>query len=226
MKILVIAKGNRVVDTLAGELRSSSVDLRSARTARAVFESLRHIDAVLVGFAADDLAAGSVGVCRAIRARSDVPIVALVDTPETGRHVLALRAGVNEFLCKPYRAAALVARLDMLRRSRTREPDPPDKLLLDDVTINFRGRTITVAGRTLQLTNRQYQILALLAEHYGAVCPKNALISRIWGDSWYGADQSLYVHINALRGKIGRPRVIQTVRGEGYRLASPCAMAS
>lgn len=219
MKIFAIAKRDEI-DALARELRGYSAQLCVARSGRAVLGALPEADAVLVDFA---LAFDSVDFCRAIRARSDIPTVALVDNPKIGRTVLELRAGVDDYLCKPFRAAALVARLDGILRARNHEPDPPDELLLDDVAIDFRGRTITVENRTLQLTRRQYQILALLAEHYGAVCPKDALISRIWGNSWHGADQSLYVHINALRGKIGRPRLIQTVRGQGYRLAPLCA---
>ncbi|HET9256636.1 MAG TPA: winged helix-turn-helix domain-containing protein [Pseudonocardiaceae bacterium] len=58
------------------------------------------------------------------------------------------------------------------------------------------------------------------------MCSKDALVSRVWGSTWEGADQTLYVHINALRTKIGRPNLIKTIRGTGYRLAAPQALAS
>lgn len=226
MKILVIAEDSDQVRPFAKDLRIFSMHSRSARSARSALDSLVETDAVLICFGPEDPVIDRVRLCRVIRASSDIPIVALVDNPKIGRHILGLHAGVDDYLCRPYRAATLVTRLDEIYRDRSREPEPPEELRLDDVTIDFRRRTVTVAGRTLQLTNRQYQILALLAEHQGAVCTKDALISRIWGRWWHGADQSLYVHINMLRGKIGRPTLIENVRGAGYRLTEPRAMAS
>lgn len=224
MKILTLAEGDEL-DPFARDLRGYSAHLLTTRSGRAVLSALPDADAVLVGFGGTGLAINSIALCRAVRARSGIPIIALVDNPMVGGRVLDRRAGVDDYLCRPYRAAALIARLDSIYRTRGGEPNPPDQLLLGDVTLDFRRRTVTVADRTMQLTNKQYQILALLAEHYGTVCPKAALISRVWGSSWYGADQSLYVHINTLRGKIGRQDLIETVWGAGYRLAEPRAMA-
>jgi DNA-binding response OmpR family regulator len=93
--------------------------------------------------------------------------------------------------------------------------------VLDEVTIDLHRHAVTVAGRSVTLTRKEFQVLALLASSGGAVCTRNRIVAEVWGRSWAGANRTLDVHIATLRTKLGRADLVQTVRGVGYRLGLP-----
>jgi DNA-binding response OmpR family regulator len=109
------------------------------------------------------------------------------------------------------------------RRRRASEPAAAaDGLLeVDDVRIDLQRHAVTVAGRPVPLTRKEFQVLALLASAGGAVCTRNRIVAEVWGRSWAGANRTLDVHVATLRTKLGRPELVQTVRGVGYRLGHP-----
>jgi DNA-binding response OmpR family regulator len=84
--------------------------------------------------------------------------------------------------------------------------------------VDLGRHTVTVAGRPVVLTRKEFQVLALLAGARGAVCTRSRIVAEVWGRSWPGANRSLDVHVASLRTKLGRPALVQTVRGVGYRL--------
>jgi DNA-binding response OmpR family regulator len=110
-----------------------------------------------------------------------------------------------------------------LRRRSGPRPDGEtgDVVVLDEVTIDLHRHAVTVAGRSVTLTRKEFQVLALLASSGGAVCTRNRIVAEVWGRSWAGANRTLDVHIATLRTKLGRADLVQTVRGVGYRLGLP-----
>jgi DNA-binding response OmpR family regulator len=93
-----------------------------------------------------------------------------------------------------------------------------------DVRVDLRRHEVTVAGRPVALTRKEFQILALLATAGGTVCTRGRIVAEVWGRSWPGANRTLDVHVGTLRTKLGRPELVATVRGVGYRLAVPDAV--
>jgi DNA-binding response OmpR family regulator len=94
-------------------------------------------------------------------------------------------------------------------------------VVIDDVSVDLHRHSVTVAGRPVNLTRKEFQVLALLASSGGAVCPRSRIVAEVWGRSWAGANRTLDVHVATLRTKLGRADLVQTVRGVGYRLGVP-----
>jgi len=89
------------------------------------------------------------------------------------------------------------------------------------VTIDLTRHTVSVDGRSVTLSRKEFQVLAMLASSGGAVCTRNRIVAEVWGRTWAGANRTLDVHIASLRTKLGHSDLIQTVRGVGYRLGPP-----
>ncbi|MGE3662251.1 MAG: response regulator transcription factor, partial [Pseudonocardia sp.] len=130
--------------------------------------------------------------------------------------------GADDYLVKPYDIGELVARVHtVLRRRGPAGPAPAsaaEVVEIDGVSVDLGRHTVTVEGRPVVLTRKEFQVLALLAGARGAVCTRGRIVAEVWGRSWPGANRSLDVHVASLRTKLGRPELVQTVRGVGYRL--------
>ena len=101
--------------------------------------------------------------------------------------------------------------------------DPGEVVTVADVRVDLRRHEVAVAGRPVALTRKEFQILALLAAAGGTVCTRGRIVAEVWGRSWPGANRTLDVHVATLRTKLGRPDLVATVRGVGYRLGVPDA---
>jgi DNA-binding response OmpR family regulator len=99
--------------------------------------------------------------------------------------------------------------------------DPGEVVTVDDVRIDLNRHDVVVAGQSVSLTRKEFQVLALLAVARGTVCTRGRIVAEVWGRSWPGANRTLDVHVATLRTKLGRPELVQTVRGVGYRLGRP-----
>jgi DNA-binding response OmpR family regulator len=122
--------------------------------------------------------------------------------------------------------AELLARVDAVYRRRrigtaSAGAGPSDVVVVDDVRIDLHRHVVTVEGKEVQLTRKEFQVLALLARSNGAVCTRSRIVAEVWGRTWAGANRTLDVHVATLRTKIGHPELVQTVRGVGYRLGLP-----
>ena len=95
-------------------------------------------------------------------------------------------------------------------------------MVVDDVAVDLDRHTVTVAGRPVTLTRKEFQVLgAARGIAGGAVCTRSRIVAEVWGRTWAGANRTLDVHVATLRTKLGRPELVQTVRGVGYRLGLP-----
>ncbi len=159
-------------------------------------------------------------VCRRLRARSEVPIVMLTARDEEPDRVAGLELGADDYVPKPFSPRELVARVKaVLRRS---EPGPREaRLELGDVVVDVEGREVTVAGRPVELTAREFDLLAFFLETPGIVHSRDRLLDRVWGMSYPGGTRTVDVHVGQLRRKLGRPDLIRTVRGAGYKAVLP-----
>jgi DNA-binding response OmpR family regulator len=155
-------------------------------------------------------------VCREMRKRSRVPILMLTARDEEPDRIVGLEVGADDYLTKPFSPRELVARMKaILRRS---EPQPTQDLLeLGDVTLNRETHDVTIAGDPVELTAKEFDLLAYFLSNPGAVLSRDVLLDRVWGVSYPGGTRTVDVHVAQLRRKLGRPELIRTLRGSGYK---------
>jgi DNA-binding response OmpR family regulator len=155
-------------------------------------------------------------VCRQMRGRSRVPILMLTARDEEADRVVGLELGADDYLTKPFSPRELVARMKaILRRS---EPQPDEELVeLGDVSLNRETHDVTVGGMPIELTAKEFELLAFFLSNPGAVLSRDVLLDRVWGVSYPGGTRTVDVHVAQLRRKLGRPKLIRTLRGSGYK---------
>jgi len=160
--------------------------------------------------------ADGLDLCRAIRTRSRLPIVILTARDEEVDRVTGLELGADDYVPKPFSPRELVARVRaVLRRA---EPDADDETVaLGDVLVDRGGRTVTVDGLPIELTGKEFDLLAYLIDHAGLVLSRERLLDRVWGLTFPGGTRTVDVHVAQLRKKLGRPDLIRTIRGAGYK---------
>jgi DNA-binding response OmpR family regulator len=155
-------------------------------------------------------------LCRRLRASGDVPILILTARDEEVDRIIGLELGADDYLTKPFSPRELVARVRaVLRRA---EPGESGVIEIGDLCVDLRTRTATFAASPLSLRTLEFELLAELARNAGHVVKRNLLLDRVWGISFAGGTRTVDVHVAQLRKKLGRPELIQTVRGIGYRL--------
>ena len=170
-------------------------------------------DVVLLDLGLPDL--DGVTVCRRLRERSAAAIIVVTARGEEPERVLALDAGADDYLVKPFGLAELLARIRaVLRRIR-----PEDEILRHGpLTVDLRTRKVTVHGREVALTPKEFDILECLATDPGRVMSRQEILESAWDAHWYGPTKVLDVHVAALRRKLDLPGLIETAYGRGFRL--------
>jgi DNA-binding response OmpR family regulator len=159
-------------------------------------------------------------VARVVRTRSDVPILMLTARDEEPDRVAGLELGADDYLTKPFSPRELVARMKaVLRRTDGRSAE--DVLTLADVELNRNAREVAVDGQPVELTTKEFDLLATLLENPGIVVSRDQLLDRVWGMTYPGGTRTVDVHVAQLRRKLGRPELIRTVRGAGYKTVRP-----
>jgi DNA-binding response OmpR family regulator len=155
-------------------------------------------------------------VCRQIRVRSSVPILVVTARDEEADRVAGLELGADDYITKPFSPRELVARVKaILRRA---EPAPREPVLtLGDIVVDLQGREVAVGGEPVELTAKEFDLLACLLENPGIVLSRDTLLDRAWGTTYPGGTRTVDVHVGQLRRKLGRPGLIRTVRGAGYK---------
>jgi DNA-binding response OmpR family regulator len=157
-------------------------------------------------------------VARVLRRKSDVPILMLTARDEEPDRVAGLELGADDYLTKPFSPRELVARMKaVLRRTDGRSAE--DVLTLGDVMLNRDAREVTVEERPIELTTKEFDLLAALLENPGIVISRDQLLDRVWGMTYPGGTRTVDVHVAQLRRKLARPELIRTVRGAGYKAA-------
>ena len=162
-------------------------------------------------------------VCRHIRTSSDVPVVIVTSKSRDCEVIEGLDAGADDYLCKPFSAGVLLARVNaVLRRRLSRFETPIDRFEIDDLVIDFAGRTVARAGKLVHLTPLEYNLLALMVRNCGKVLTSTHILDKVWGADYVSEVQILRTNICRLRSKIepnsSRPTIILTEPGVGYRL--------
>jgi len=160
------------------------------------------------------------GVCRELRAHSDVPIIMLTARDGEIDRVLGLEMGADDYVTKPFSPRELVARVKaILRRADGPTRDQaPAVLIAGEVEVDLGRREARAAGTVVALAAREFDLLAYLAENRGLALSRRQLLDGVWGVDWVGDERTVDVHVRQLRKKLGDGFPLSTVWGVGYRL--------
>jgi DNA-binding response OmpR family regulator len=158
-------------------------------------------------------------VCRQLRERSDVPIIIVTARGEEADRVVGLELGADDYVVKPFALRELIARIRAVtRRTGSSRGGDDEPVRVGGLTVDERARRASLDGHELQLTPKEFDLLAALARDPGAAISRRRLLEDVWETSWYGSAKTIDVHVASLRRKLEDPGWIETVRGVGFRL--------
>jgi two-component system response regulator RegX3 len=166
-------------------------------------------------------------VCRALRRSSSVPILMLTARGTEADRIVGLELGADDYVVKPFSGGEVIARIRaILRRAKAPEvAPPPGPVTVGALEVDVASRRARLAGEELQLSRKEFDLLALLIRHAGRVVTREQLMDRVWDENWFGSTKTLDVHVRWLRQKLGDdpadPRYLHTVRGVGFRFTAP-----
>jgi DNA-binding response OmpR family regulator len=161
---------------------------------------------------------------KMIRATSEIPVIVATARSEDSEIVTALDAGADDYLVKPFSTDQIEARVRaVLRRSEARASSGP--LRVGELVVDVRGRSAQLGERTLDLTPKEFDLLACLAERAGEVVSKRELMAEVWREPFGGSEKTVDVHLSWLRKKLGEkasePRYVHAIFGVGVKLMAP-----
>jgi len=159
-------------------------------------------------------------VCRRIRALGETPVIMLTARDEEVDRVLGLELGADDYVPKPFSPRELVARVKAVLR-RTQPRPPSDVLTLGDVEVRRGAREASSSGAALDLTMKEFDLLACFMENAGLALTREQLLEQVWGLEFPGGTRTVDQHVAQLRAKLGGALVIETLRGVGYKLVRP-----
>jgi two-component system OmpR family response regulator len=163
-------------------------------------------------------------VCRILRKEISVPIIMLTARADEMDKVVGLEIGADDYMTKPFSMRELLARVRaMLRRTKMSEPVKEQEIIkIGDIEIDIARHRASFAGAVLELSPKEFDLLAFLARNKGLVFTRERLLEKVWGYDFAGDTRTVDVHVRWLRKKIetdpARPGYLVTVRGTGYKL--------
>lgn len=166
-------------------------------------------------------------VCRILRKETNVPILMLTAKVEEVDKIVGLEIGADDYMTKPFSMRELLARIRaMLRRAEMGRIQPeakPEPLQISEMEIDIARHQVSLRGKALELSPKEFDLLAFLAQNRGLVFSREQLLEKVWGYDYAGETRTVDVHIRWLRQKIeknpAKPVHLVTVRGAGYKLA-------
>jgi DNA-binding response OmpR family regulator len=235
MRLLLVEDDERVAAALSAVLGKHGFSVTHARSGEEALHALVPNDGESYGVVLLDLGLpdqDGFEVCSRIRRRTGTPVIMVTARADVRSRIHGLNLGADDYVVKPYDTGELLARIHAVSRRRAAEDaatlpaaqDPvmpssqPRTIRLGPVSIEPATRRVTVDGSEVALTRKEFDLLALLAQRPGVVFRREQIISDVWRTSWEGTGRTLEVHVASLRSKLGRPAMIETVRGVGYRL--------
>jgi DNA-binding response OmpR family regulator len=220
MKILLVDDNVRFAAALATALRRVGYEVDHAPDARTALGEVGY-DLVLLDLGLPDQ--DGMEVCTKLHRRGDAAIIVLSGRSDESSRIAGLRAGADDYLPKPFGFAELQARIEaVLRRVR---PRPAGVLEVGDLTVDLDRREAVHRGELIDLTRKEFDLLAILATTLGTVQRRERLYLEVWNTCWRGTSRTLDVHMATLRSKVAHCVKVETVRGVGYRLAAAEAYA-
>lgn len=226
--ILIIEDDPNIIDLVEIHLKDLGYELDQSRDGQKGLQkaldnsySLIILDLMLPGM-------DGLEICKRVRSGNEyTPILMLTAKSEELDKVLGLELGADEYITKPFSIRELIARVKAIFRrmevNQEKIVERTNQKVVEyaDLTIDFEKRKVTLSGKSLDLTTKEFDLLALFAQHPGRTYSRNELLDKVWGYQFSGYDHTVNSHINRLRAKIEKdpsnPVFIKTVWGYGYR---------
>ncbi|OKL50379.1 response regulator transcription factor [Boudabousia marimammalium] len=219
-KVLLVEDDSAIRDPLARALGREGYEVVVHETGAGALEAVDNCDVVVLDLGLPDME--GLDVARRIRARGlQMPILILTARAEEVDMVVGLDAGADDYVTKPFRLAELMARVRALLRRSVAEGVSSSDLTAQDVRVDLSAHRAFRSGVELQLTAKEFDLLATLVGEAGNVVSRETLMRKVWGTDPNSSSKTLDMHISWLRRKLdddaGHPRYIATVRGMGFR---------
>jgi two-component system, OmpR family, response regulator RegX3 len=229
-RILVVEDEESISQPFAEALRRAGFEAVVTATAAGALQlaDSEEPDLVMLDLALPD--GDGRDVCRELRRRSDVPIVMLTARGTELDKIVGLELGADDYVVKPFSAAEVISRIRaVLRRSAPREngsrAEAQKPVRIRELELDPAARIARFRGGELELSRKEFDLLAMLMRNAGRVVKREDLMSEVWDTNWFGSTKTLDVHIGWLRRKLdddpADPAYIETVRGVGFRFAAP-----
>ncbi|NEV89547.1 response regulator transcription factor [Streptomyces tendae] len=218
MQILLAEDDDGVAGALVEVLYDHGHITRRVTRGRDVLTYHRSSDLLLLDLGLPDV--GGLEVLRRLRAVSDLSVLVLTARGDERSVVRGLRLGADDYLVKPVRLTELLARIEAVTRrtAAARAPRTARTVRVGDVEIALDARQVRVDGAEVELTTKEFDVLAALARRAGTAVSREQVLDEVWGDAYHAVSRSLDVHLTQLRAKLGRPELLTTIRGFGFRL--------
>ena len=220
--ILVVEDEQAIADLVRAYLRRDGFDVVWARSGEQALDELARHPVRLVVLDIGLPGIDGFEVCRRLRSRTGVPILILSARDDEVDRVAGLEAGADDYVTKPFSPRELVARVKAILR-RAGGPGAlveGGALAVGDVELDRASRTVAVGGEPVELTSREFDLLAALLSHPGVVLSRDRLLELAWEGEFAGGTRTVDVHVAQLRAKLGRPDFVETVRGAGYKVSA------
>ncbi len=214
----MVEDDDAIAEPLARGLEREGLEVERAATGEAALTAVSY-DIVLLDLGLPDI--DGFEVCRRLRSRSDVPIIVVTARGDEVDRVVGLELGADDYIVKPFGFRELLARIRAVTRRAQSRPDALGPVAIGDLTIDRRTHHVAMRGADVDLTPKEFGVLALLSEDPGTVFTRSHILEEVWDAHWYGPTKTLDVHVAAVRKKLGNPAWIETVRGVGFRLVDP-----
>jgi DNA-binding response OmpR family regulator len=164
-------------------------------------------------------------VCRELRRRSDRPIIMLTARGTETDRIVGLELGADDYVVKPFSGPEVIARIRAVLRRSGAGRDGKRLVRVGELELDAEARRVSLGGGELELSRKEFDLLAELMANAGRVVTRDRLMADVWDENWFGSTKTLDTHIGWLRRKLGddpaAPRFIHTVRGVGFRFAAP-----
>ena len=222
-RILIVDDEPNIIGAVAPLLRARGYDVLSAMSGRAALETIDRDkpDLIVLDLSLPDI--DGVEVCRRVRQTLSVPIVVLSARAGERDKVSALDAGADDYVTKPFGAEELLARIRATLRRVENPPSPSEALVRGDLVIDRERFRVLRSGEEVRLTPKEFELLALLAQHAGRVLTHRTILKAIWGSHLVDQPEHLRVLVGSLRKKIepnpSSPKYVLTEPWVGYRFA-------
>ena len=218
-RVLVVEDDEEIAQVLQRSLRMEGYEVRLAFDGEAALDaaSAFNPDLVILDLGLPKL--DGVEVAKALRADDDVPILILTARDALESRVEGLDAGADDYLVKPFERQELLARMRALLRRRPPRGSAP--LRVGDLTLNADTHEVARGERSIELTQREFELLEYLMRNERIVVPRQRLLEEVWGYDPFATTNTIEVFVSNLRRKLeagGEPRLLHTIRGAGYVL--------
>jgi DNA-binding response OmpR family regulator len=219
MDILLVEDDDAIASSLVSGLQTAGMTVRRVATGAdavaAVIPDLVLLDIGLPDFDGFE-------VCRRIRQKSPVPVIMLTARDEEIDRVFGLEIGADDYVTKPFGLRELIARIRAVSRRHAVIDAPAAEVLeIGSLKMDLSTRRVYMSGEELELTTKEFDLLAYLAQHPGIVHRRTDIMESVWDSNWFGPTKTLDAHVAAVRKKLGNSDWIEAVRGVGFRLESP-----